>query len=274
VSVARSYNGRAARAARALVVALALAIPSLACAVTANYEDWWWNDQQSGHGLNIGQQNDVLFVSWFTYDETGAGMWLTMSATLAGTRASGDWIRTTGPALGTPFDPSKVTRTVVGTGTLTFGSLHDAALDWTVNGKSGSVLLTRMSWASRAPAGSQGGRIFVSFASCAGGTPLDVPIATTYSTSGSSITVVDDYRPTGTKVCTMSGTLVPSGSYFFVSGSYACDNGQAGVWQGTILSRPEVVTRDETLTIDGSACLEQQSVVTSPLPAGAAALRR
>jgi hypothetical protein len=133
----------------------------------ANYEDWWWNDQQSGHGLNIGQQNDVLFVSWFTYDETGAGMWLTMSATLTGTRASGDWIRTTGPALGTPFDPSKVTRTVVGTGTLTFGSLHDATLEWTVNGKSGSVVLTRMSWASRPPAGAQDGRIFVSFAGCA-----------------------------------------------------------------------------------------------------------
>lgn len=70
----------------------------------ANYQDWWWNDQQSGQGLNIGQQNDVLFVSWFTYDEAGAGMWLVMSATLVGNSVTGEWIRTTGPALGTPFD--------------------------------------------------------------------------------------------------------------------------------------------------------------------------
>jgi len=250
----------------AALVATLFTLAAPAGATTANYEDWWWNDQQSGHGLNIGQQNDVLFVSWFTYDEAGAGMWLTMTATLTGTRATGDWIRTTGPALGTPFDPSKVVRTVVGSGTLTFGSLHDATLDWTVNGKSGSVLLARMSWASRPPSGAQGGRIYVAVTGCAGGTSLNVPIATTYSTSGSAITVVDDYRPTGTKVCTMTGSLVPSGSYFFVSGSYACDNGQAGAWQGTILSRPEVVTRDETLTIDGSACVAQQSVVTSPLP--------
>ena len=41
---------------------------------------------------------------------------------------------------------------------------------------------------------------------------------------------------------------------------------QTGAWQGTILTRPEVVTRDETLTITGSACIDQQSVVTSPLP--------
>lgn len=251
---------------RALVLVIALAFPAFAGAVTANYEDWWWNDQQSGHGLNIGQQNDILFVSWFTYDETGAGMWLTMSAFLTGTRASGDWIRTTGPALGTPFDPAKVTKTIVGTGTLTFGSLHDATLDWTVNGKSGSVALTRMSWATRNPAGAQAGRMYVTPVGCSGAPNLNVSITTTYSTSGSTITVIDDYRPIGTKVCTMTGTLVPSGSYFFVSGSYACDNGQTGAWQGTILSRPEVVTRDEFLAINGSACVEQQSVVTSPLP--------
>jgi hypothetical protein len=250
---------------RALVLAAALACPAVACAITANYQDWWWNDQQSGHGLNIGQQNDILFVSWFTYDETGAGMWLVMSANLVGTRATGDWYRTTGPALGTPFDPAKVVRTVVGTGTLTFGSLHDATLDWTVNGKSGSVVLTRQSWATRAPTGMQAGRMYATVAGC-NGPSLNVPVTTTYATSGSSVTVVDDYRPLGTKVCTMSGTLVPSGSYWFVSGSYSCDNGQAGVWQGTILVRDQVVTRDETLTIDGSPCVDNQSVVTSPLP--------
>jgi hypothetical protein len=250
-----------------LMACAALGLPAIAHAVTANYADWWWNDQQSGHGLNIGQQNDVLFVSWFTYDETGAGMWLTLSATLAGTRASGNWVRTTGPALGTPFDPAKITRTVVGTGTLTFGSLHDATLDWTVNGKSGLVTLTRMSWATRSPNGAQAGRIYLNVAGCVGGTPLNVPIGSTYTTSGSTLTVVDDYRPTGTKVCTMTGTLVPSGSYLFVSGTYTCtDNPQTGAWQGTILVRDQLIARDEVLTIDGSACVDVQSVVTSPLP--------
>lgn len=258
---------RAVRAVVQVLVVLALGMPARVQALTANYADWWWNDQQSGHGLNIGQQNDVLFVSWFTYDETGGGMWLTMSATLAGTRATGDWVRTTGPALGTPFDPAKVTRTVVGTGTLTFGSLHDATLDWTVNGKSGSVTLTRMTWATRLPNAAQAGRIYLNVAGCAGGTSLNVPISSTYTTSGSTLTVVDDYRPTGTKVCTMTGTLVPSGSYLFVSGTYACtDNSQTGAWQGTILVRDQLVARDEVLTIDGSSCIDVQSVVTSPLP--------
>jgi hypothetical protein len=107
-----------------LLATLSFATPLLA--TVANYSDWWWNDQQSGHGLNIGQQNDVLFVSWFMYDETGAGMWLTMTATLVGNVATGNWVRTTGPQLGTTFDPALVIRTTVGTGTLTFASLHEA----------------------------------------------------------------------------------------------------------------------------------------------------
>jgi hypothetical protein len=249
-----------------IAVAATLMWCASATAVTANYEDWWWNDQQSGHGLNIGQQNDVLFVAWFTYDETGAGMWLTMSGTLVGTRLVGDWVRTTGPALGTAFDPTKVVRTVVGTGTLTFGSLHTATLDWTVNGKSGSVQLTRMSWASHPPSGAQAGRAYQTIVGCTGST-FNLPVSTTYNVSGDTIAIIDDYRPMGTRVCSMVGTLVPSGSYFFVSGNYSCDdNAQTGPWQGTLLMRPQVVARDEVLSIDGSACLVEQSVVTSPLP--------
>jgi hypothetical protein len=250
----------------AALCAALIVLAAPVAATTANYQDWWWNAQQSGHGLNVGQQEDVLFVSWFTYDENGAGMWLVMTANLVGTRATGDWYRTSGPPLGTPFDPAKVTKTMVGTGTLTFGSLHDATLDWTVNGKSGSVQLTRQSWGSRAPGGTQGGRAYVTVTGCAGGPPLNVPVTSTYTSDGSTVTVVDDYRPIGTKVCTMNGALTPSGSYWFASGSYSCDNNQTGAWQATLLVRDQLVARDEVLTIDGSSCIDNQSVVGSPLP--------
>jgi hypothetical protein len=138
-------------------------------AILANYEDWWWNPQQSGHGLNVGQQADVLFISWFTYDESGAGMWLVLSGTLNGNSVTGDWIRTTGPMLGTAFDPTQVHRHVVGTGTITFSSLHDATLQWTVNGKSGTVPLVRQSWAVTPPlAGQHLGRMRLEVRVCPG----------------------------------------------------------------------------------------------------------
>ena len=235
-------------------------------ATIANYQDWWWNDQQSGHGLNIGQQNDVLFVSWFTYDEAGAGMWLTMAAQLNGSVATGNWVRTTGPQLGTTFEPANVVRTTVGTGTLTFANLHSASLDWTVNGKTGVVPLARMSWGSTLPAsGEHQGRTRLEVKACAGGVTFNLPMTSTYTLDGNAITIVDDYEATGTRLCTMTGMLVPSGSYLKVHGSYSCiRNVATGTWSGTLLVRPPFIARDEVLRINGSDCVYHQTTVTAP----------
>ncbi len=122
--------------------------------VAANYTDWWWNPAQSGHGLNVGQQGNTVFLSWFTYDETGKGMWVVLSGVLHGNVVEGDFFRTTGPKLGDAFDPAGVVATKVGTGKMTFGGLHAATFDWTVNGKSGSVALVRQSFGQFDPSGS------------------------------------------------------------------------------------------------------------------------
>ncbi len=129
----------------------------LACALdcaAANYTDWWWNPDQSGHGLNVGQQGSTVFLSWFTYDEAGKGMWVVLSGVLDGNVVTGDFYRTTGPRLGDAFDPAAVVATKVGTGRMTFASLHSATFDWTVNGKSGSVALVRESYGQFDPTGS------------------------------------------------------------------------------------------------------------------------
>jgi hypothetical protein len=249
----------------ACVVATALGAGPL-CAAVANYQDWWWNDQQAGQGINIGQQNDILFVSWFTYDETGAGMWLTMTAALVGNVATGNWIRTTGPKLGTTFDPTAVTLTTVGTGTLTFTSLHAASLAWTVNAKSGTLPLTRTTWAATPPVTDfHRGRHHLWVTGCPGGVTINLPMISTYTVSGAAVTVVDDFRTTGTKVCTMNGTMTPSGSYFRVEGTYSCvNNTQNGTWSGTWLVRPPFLFRDEVLLLDGSSCIYNQTTVTGP----------
>ena len=45
-----------------------------------NVQGLWWKDaSESGWGVNLTQQGDVLFATWFTYDEQGQGMWLVMS---------------------------------------------------------------------------------------------------------------------------------------------------------------------------------------------------
>ncbi len=103
---------------------------------------------RSGQGVNVGQQADTIFVSWFAYDEAGKGMWVVLSGQLDSTGhvVSGTFYRTTGPALGTTFDPAKVVATPVGNGTLTFSDMHHATLKWSVDGKAGTLDLVRQSY--------------------------------------------------------------------------------------------------------------------------------
>ncbi len=66
---------------------------------------------ESGWGINLTQQGDVIFATWFTYDANRNPLWL--SATLLNTGAntfSGQLNLTGGPAFNAvPFDPAKVT---------------------------------------------------------------------------------------------------------------------------------------------------------------------
>ena len=119
-----------------------------ALAGLASYEGLWWGapaGSESGWGINIAQQGASLFLTWFTYDLSGKGWWLSMSAPqVAAGVYSGALYATTGPAFNAvPFDPAQVKRTLVGTGTLTFTDSSDGSFAYTVNGASQTKSITR-----------------------------------------------------------------------------------------------------------------------------------
>ncbi|HEX4944434.1 MAG TPA: hypothetical protein VFV55_08770 [Usitatibacteraceae bacterium] len=105
-----------------------------------NYQDLWWGapaGSESGWGINVVHQADTLFVTWFTYDASGRGMWLVMSdgrKTGAATY-SGALYHTTGPAFSAAtWDGSKVALDQVGTATLSFADPDNGTFTYTVNG--------------------------------------------------------------------------------------------------------------------------------------------
>jgi hypothetical protein len=114
----------------------------------ANYQGLWYKspaESEGGWGLNIAHQGDIVFATWFTYDATGKGWWLSMTA---GRQADGSFAgtlsQTTGPAFSAvPFDPARVARTDVGTATLRFGDSDNGTFAYTVNGISQSKTITR-----------------------------------------------------------------------------------------------------------------------------------
>ena len=44
-----------------------------------NYTALWWNEAESGWGINLNHQGNILFAALFTYDDAGAPTWLVMS---------------------------------------------------------------------------------------------------------------------------------------------------------------------------------------------------
>ena len=104
-----------------------------------NYTDIWWAvpaGSESGWGINFTHQGTAIFATWFTYDTAHNPLWYTFTAfpTTTANQFSGDIYRTSGPPFSAvPFDPTKVTRTKVGTATLNFVSGTGAMFSYTVN---------------------------------------------------------------------------------------------------------------------------------------------
>ncbi len=114
----------------------------------ANYQGLWWAAPagvESGWGINFAHQGDTIFATWFTYDTTGKGNWLVMTApkTAANTYA-GTLYSTTGPAFNAvPFNPANVAATAEGTATLTFNDANNGTFAYVIGTTSQSKAITR-----------------------------------------------------------------------------------------------------------------------------------
>lgn len=113
-----------------------------------DYSDLWWNAAESGWGLSLTQHGSALFAAWYVYDAAGNASWLVVpsGAWTSSTTFTGDVYATTGPDPRGAFDASRVTRTRVGTATLSFSARDRGTLSYTVNGVSGTKAITRQAF--------------------------------------------------------------------------------------------------------------------------------
>lgn len=119
-----------------------------AAVLATDYTDLWWNPLESGWGIGIAQQSNVMFLAWFVYDESGRPTWLVASScavSAPGNGCRGDLYRTsgaTGPAPAT-FDFAAVNVTRVGTIEVAFENAFNGVVSYTVDGRSGVKAITR-----------------------------------------------------------------------------------------------------------------------------------
>ena len=229
-----------------LALAAALAAASLSATVAgaatvpvnigSQYSDLWWNPQESGWGMNIVQQGETAFVTLFVYGPDDRPTWYVASDarvfavdSFGNPAFRGALYKTTGPWMGAPFDPGKVSIQPVGQ--LVIEPRLDGRLNLTYTAEGVSVSKDVVRSTFSAP-----------------------DIGATYHGSFSLRQVVPGGTPYGTRQyaadvlvhlagdlvfmrvdetssrCEYRGTRQPSGRYARIEGAYSCVPGESGTF--------------------------------------------
>jgi len=114
-----------------------------------NYQGLWWKSpggSEDGWGINFAHQGETIFGTWFTYDTTGKGWWLTLVVDDNATHGvyTGNVFATTGPPFNTvPFVKTGPPPPAAGTATLTFTDANNGSFHYAVTLPSGTVSQTK-----------------------------------------------------------------------------------------------------------------------------------
>ncbi len=113
----------------------ARAVQAQGTSQSASYSDLWWNPAESGWGINLNQQGDTIFATWFTYGDGGRNAWYVMSD--ARKQADGSYTGAIYQTTGVPYaqiNGQKSSKTVaeVGTGTFRFSASNAATFNYKI----------------------------------------------------------------------------------------------------------------------------------------------
>ncbi|HET9579037.1 MAG TPA: hypothetical protein VFP44_14485 [Usitatibacter sp.] len=233
------------RTIRALAFACAAAVAGTAGAAMSfsnDVTDLWWNADESGWGVNIIQQSNILFATFFVYDQNGQPHWF-VASDLEGAsvptdipyRFTGRLYETTGPAFSAAaFSASAVTRRDAGPATFEFFPPNTGRLTYSVDGVTVTKNLNRQTWAANDMSGKYfGGRMTIkspfNAATCSPSTGLQVfdDITITHSGTSFTMTAVAGAAPPS-ELCNYTGTYSQAGHMGRVEGAYSCQSGVSG----------------------------------------------
>ena len=105
----------------------------------------WNNATEAGWGTAVIQQFGMMFVTMYSYDASGTPVWYVASAcAVSADRCSGPLYRVTGGRAPTvAWNAPSTVVAQVGTLTMTFADLNNATMAFTIDGSSGSKVVSR-----------------------------------------------------------------------------------------------------------------------------------
>jgi hypothetical protein len=205
------------------------ALSAHASSFSTDVSDLWWNPNESGWGLNVIQQNDILFATMFVYSSSGAPAWYVGSAVTFQSNNggvitySGPLYQTAGPYFGGGFNPANVTNRPVGTITLRLTDIANATLTYSVDGLTVTKAITRQTWRNNNLSGTYVGATIGTYSGCPSGNGYSEEAGIIgISHNGASISVA---LSSG---CVATGTYRQFGRMGDIEGTISCTNGAIG----------------------------------------------
>src|SRR4051812_33032602 len=229
------------RIAFAAVGSLAFALPASATTYSIDFSDLWYNnppESQAGWGINLMQQNEVIFGTMFVYGPDGKPTWYVASnMSPTGNNAFGGPLYAfTGAYFAAPWTPVSPPQQV-GTINVAFSSATLGTLTYNVGGASVTKTIVRQTWRNDNLSGNYIGGTTASGASCGGNGGILIHGELTVAHSNSAINMrVDFVNGSGQSgTCNYTGNYSQVGSLGAVNnGSYNCTiGGQANAVTGT-----------------------------------------
>ena len=156
------------------VLATAAAIPAAATTHSTDYTDLWYLPAESGWGVNIVQQYDVVFATFFIYGPDNTPRWYVAPdtrsvASPAGENTfSGPLFTTIGTYFGSPWGGPTQNRQV-GNVAFAFTSPSNGAVSYTIDNVPVTKTITRQTWKGNVLTGNYIGGLTANGTGCRNG---------------------------------------------------------------------------------------------------------
>ncbi len=230
---------RPARWLAALLAALWLACPAATASINfaTAFSEIWWNSKESGWGVNVVHQNQLMYLTFYIYRADGTPYWVSALLTYVPGNLNGPYVFTGdlyenhGPWYGGPYAPPATVRKA-GTATFTVGvDGYSATLSYTVDGVPVSKTVERFKLQDIDYDGIFYGVVVSETDSCTPST-LNGQVVKDHGTitvtqQGSAMKIV---AAGSLSTCTFNGTYAQSGSPGTLTGNYSCTDGTAGTF--------------------------------------------
>ena len=246
--------------AAAFLAVAAVAGPARATTFTTDYTDLWWTSpdgSEDGWGVNVIQQDDILFVTLFVFGPDGSPRWYVGPSTGYTSSSPGVDVftgilySTSGTWFGAPWNNAARGSAPVGNITFTFTSPTSAILQYNVGTQPVEKLIKRQTFRGNDLSGNYYGGVTANGTNCGGGVSngpvlINGEMAVGHSNVFNPTFRVNFFNAQGQAgTCTYVGAYAQEGKMGQVDGTFTCQiQGQSNPPAGNFSLRQIEPTRN------------------------------